>query len=126
MFGGRAIHQLLRERLQSKVTVRHLELTYSLFTVCLDLLPQTTENIISNFPLQCSRVFSSLISKKGHEGAESATKSSLRTVALFGAGVSGLLSLATISSCDEAEHGLESPVYPWPHAGILSSYDHSS
>lgn len=51
---------------------------------------------------------------------------SLRALALFGAGVSGLLSFATIASSDEAEHGLEAPSYPWPHEGILSSYDHAS
>ncbi|KAJ8470603.1 hypothetical protein OPV22_024946 [Ensete ventricosum] len=27
---------------------------------------------------------------------------------------------------DEAEHGLPAPSYPWPHKGILSSYDHAS
>ncbi|KAK4409988.1 Cytochrome c1-1, heme protein, mitochondrial [Sesamum angolense] len=51
---------------------------------------------------------------------------SWRVMALFGAGVSGLLSFATIASCDEAEHGLGVPSYPWPHKGILSSYDHAS
>ncbi|EXB33247.1 Cytochrome c1-1, heme protein [Morus notabilis] len=39
----------------------------------------------------------------------------------------GLLSSATIAHCsDEAEHGLDSPSYPWPHKGILSSYDPAS
>ncbi|KAI3474975.1 hypothetical protein Pfo_030286 [Paulownia fortunei] len=94
MFGGRAIHRLLRDRLQSQTT--------------------------------SSPVLSSLISKKEHEGVGSATTKSLRAFALFGAGVSGLLSFATISSCDEAEHGLDVPNYPWPHKGILSSYDHAS
>ena len=51
---------------------------------------------------------------------------SLRAFAFFGAGVSGLLSFTTIASADEAEHGLACPDYPWPHQGILSSYDHSS
>ncbi|KAH7850668.1 hypothetical protein Vadar_001282 [Vaccinium darrowii] len=50
----------------------------------------------------------------------------LRTFALLGAGVSGLLSFTTIASADEAEHGLPCPNYPWPHQGILSSYDHGS
>ncbi|KAK4426074.1 Cytochrome c1 2, heme protein, mitochondrial [Sesamum alatum] len=68
---------------------------------------------------------SSLISKKEQEGVESAMQS-WRVMALFGAGVSGLLSFATIASCDEAEHGLGAPSYPWPHKGILSSYDHAS
>ncbi|KAL0381799.1 UNVERIFIED_CONTAM: Cytochrome c1 2, heme protein, mitochondrial [Sesamum angustifolium] len=69
---------------------------------------------------------SSIISKKVQEGVESATMQSWRVMALFGAGVSGLLSFATIASCDEAEHGLGVPSYPWPHKGILSSYDHAS
>ncbi|MCD9640376.1 hypothetical protein HAX54_025652 [Datura stramonium] len=47
-------------------------------------------------------------------------------LAVIGAGVSGLLSFATIAYSDEAEHGLECPSYPWPHEGILSSYDHAS
>ena len=56
----------------------------------------------------------------------SAGVKSLRALALLGAGVSGLLSFATIASADEAEHGLACPSYPWPHKGILSSYDHAS
>jgi ubiquinol-cytochrome c reductase cytochrome c1 subunit len=52
---------------------------------------------------------------------------SLRALALLGAGVSGLLCFGTLAaSADEAEHGLECPNYPWPHQGILSSYDHAS
>ncbi|MBA0615286.1 hypothetical protein Godav_015440 [Gossypium davidsonii] len=50
----------------------------------------------------------------------------LGSLALFGAGVSGLLGCATIAYSDEAEHGLAVPNYPWPHQGILSSYDHAS
>ncbi|GMQ10006.1 hypothetical protein CsSME_00053181 [Camellia sinensis var. sinensis] len=38
----------------------------------------------------------------------------------------GLLSFTTIAAADEAEHGLPCPNYPWPHEGILSSYDHAS
>ncbi|KAL0344103.1 UNVERIFIED_CONTAM: Cytochrome c1-1, heme protein, mitochondrial [Sesamum angustifolium] len=78
------------------------------------------------FSSQSSPALSSLISQKQHEGVGSTTTKSLRALALFGAGVSGLLSFATISSCDEAEHGLDVPNYPWPHQGILSSYDHAS
>ncbi|EOA24699.1 hypothetical protein CARUB_v10017977mg [Capsella rubella] len=61
--------------------------------------------------------------KKAHEDAGS---SGVRALALLGAGVTGLLSFSTVASADEAEHGLESPNYPWPHDGILSSYDHAS
>ncbi|KAJ4974699.1 hypothetical protein NE237_007873 [Protea cynaroides] len=67
---------------------------------------------------------SSLISKQDQDG--SGGMKYLRAVALLGAGVSGLLSFATVVSADEAEHGLECPSYPWPHNGILSSYDHAS
>lgn len=69
---------------------------------------------------------SSLISKKDLDGTGSAGVKSLRAIALVGAGLSGLLSFTTIAAADEAEHGLESPSYPWPHQGILSSYDHAS
>jgi ubiquinol-cytochrome c reductase cytochrome c1 subunit len=57
---------------------------------------------------------------------ESSGFTGLRALAILGVGASGLLSFATIASADEAEHGLEAPHYPWPHAGILSSYDHAS
>ncbi|KAL6507272.1 Cliotide T12 [Orobanche gracilis] len=100
MFGGRAIRRLLRERIQSQNTVKGLLLVYP--------------------------VLSSLISKSQLESAGFATSESWRGMALFGAGVTGLLSFATVASCDEAEHGLEAPNYPWPHKGILSSYDHAS
>lgn len=88
--------------------------------------PQLLRNFtyFNFFLFQNSPLFASL--KKELGGVESTTRKSLRTLALFGAGVSGLLSFATISSCDEAEHGLEAANYPWPHAGILSSYDHAS
>ncbi|THG04624.1 hypothetical protein TEA_022040 [Camellia sinensis var. sinensis] len=71
-------------------------------------------------------VLSPIVSKKDQEGVGSTGMKSLRAFALLGAGVSGLLSFATIASADEAEHGLPCPNYPWPHSGILSSYDHAS
>lgn len=71
-------------------------------------------------------VLSFFTSKKIHEDAGSVGMKSLRAFALLGAGVSGFLSFATIASADEAEHGLACPSYPWPHKGILSSYDHAS
>ena len=71
-------------------------------------------------------VLSTLISKNSQEGSGSTGFKSLRALALLGAGVSGLLSFTTIASADEAEHGLSCPSYPWPHKGILSSYDHAS
>ncbi|KAF5758167.1 putative cytochrome c1, cytochrome c-like domain superfamily [Helianthus annuus] len=52
---------------------------------------------------------------------------SLRMFGLLGAGITGLLGFTTVAyAADEAEHGLECPNYPWPHQGILSSYDHAS
>lgn len=79
-----------------------------------------------SFPLQASPVSSSLLNKQGQEGTGSGGMNSLRTLALVGASVTGLLSFATMAAADEAEHGLEAPNYPWPHEGILSSYDHAS
>ncbi|KAJ4822536.1 hypothetical protein Tsubulata_043420 [Turnera subulata] len=67
-----------------------------------------------------------LSSKKVQDDAGSFGAKSFRAFALLGAGVSGFLGFATIASADEAEHGLECPSYPWPHSGILSSYDHAS
>ncbi|KAE9466405.1 hypothetical protein C3L33_01684, partial [Rhododendron williamsianum] len=83
----------------------------------------TTEGYcIFHDTLQVPPVLSSHFSNKdGSPGMEY-----LRTFALLGAGVSGLLSFTTIASADEAEHGLPCPNYPWPHEGILSSYDHGS
>jgi ubiquinol-cytochrome c reductase cytochrome c1 subunit len=76
--------------------------------------------------LQATSVLSSFTSKKVHGDAGSVGMKSLRAFALFGAGLSGFLSFASVASADEAEHGLECPSYPWPHKGVLSSYDHSS
>ncbi|KXG25407.1 hypothetical protein SORBI_3007G171500 [Sorghum bicolor] len=59
-------------------------------------------------------------------GKHEESSAGLRALALLGVGASGLLSFATIASADEAEHGLAAPDYPWPHAGIMSSYDHAS
>ena len=49
-----------------------------------------------------------------------------RVMALIGAGVSGMLGLAGVAYADEAEHGLQAPMYPWVHDGWFSSYDHAS
>ncbi|XXG61860.1 hypothetical protein AAC387_Pa05g0355 [Persea americana] len=73
-----------------------------------------------------SPVVSSFMLKQDRDGFGSSSSKSLRALALLGAGVSGLLGLTSIASADEAEFGLACPNYPWPHDGILSSYDHSS
>lgn len=68
-----------------------------------------------------------LLPKHGQDEFGSACSKFSKIFALFGAGASGLLSCATVAyASDEAEHGLECPSYPWPHNGILSSYDHAS
>jgi ubiquinol-cytochrome c reductase cytochrome c1 subunit len=59
-------------------------------------------------------------------GNHEESSTGLRALALLGVGASGLLSFATIASADEAGHGLAAPNYQWPHAGIMSSYDHAS
>lgn len=74
--------------------------------------------------LQNPSSVSSIITKK--DGSSSTGSSSFRALALIGAGVSGFFGFATTASADEAEHGLACPNYPWPHQGILSSYDHAS
>ncbi|ESQ32754.1 hypothetical protein EUTSA_v10004628mg [Eutrema salsugineum] len=99
MVGGGVIQQILRRKLHSQ----------SVYLFC--------------GILQATPVLSWFSSKKAHEDAGS---SGVRALALLGAGVTGLLSFSTVASADEAEHGLECPDYPWPHDGILSSYDHAS
>lgn len=79
---------------------------------------------LSNHHLQAAP---SLLLKHGPSGYDSAGSKFFKIFSLLGAGTTGLLSLATVSyAADEAEHGLECPNYPWPHKGILSSYDHAS
>lgn len=71
--------------------------------------------------------FTSPLLKNGEGGYDSSGSKFLKICAILGAGGAGLLSCATVSfASDEAEHGLEAPSYPWPHKGILSSYDHAS
>ncbi|KAJ0008384.1 hypothetical protein Pint_30051 [Pistacia integerrima] len=69
---------------------------------------------------------SNMFAKQDQDRFESGGMYSLRMLAFLGASVSGLLSCATVAYSDEAEHGLACPNYPWPHKGILSSYDHAS
>jgi hypothetical protein len=66
-----------------------------------------------------------------HQSGDQWSRSSLgskgaRVMALIGAGVSGMLGLTGIAYADEAEHGLQAPMYPWVHDGWFSSYDHAS
>ncbi|CAL0321646.1 unnamed protein product [Lupinus luteus] len=71
-----------------------------------------------------SSFISSIVTKI--DGAGSTGRSSLKALALIGAGLSRFFGFATTASADEAEHGLTCPDYPWSHNGILSSYDHAS
>jgi ubiquinol-cytochrome c reductase cytochrome c1 subunit len=47
-------------------------------------------------------------------------------LAFVGAGVMGMLGMASCAYADEAEHGLPAPSYPWPNDGLFASYDHAS
>ncbi|WOL19097.1 hypothetical protein Cni_G27894 [Canna indica] len=76
---------------------------------------------------QFGSLFPSVLSSvKQQEAIGSAGMKSFGALALLGIGISGALSFASFASADEAEHGLPAPSYPWPHDGILSSYDHAS
>mmetsp|Transcript_8572 Transcript_8572/g.13574 ORF Transcript_8572/g.13574 Transcript_8572/m.13574 type:complete len:313 (-) Transcript_8572:683-1621(-) len=46
--------------------------------------------------------------------------------AAMGVASTALLGLASVAYADEAEHGLHSAQYPWPHEGMFDSYDHTS
>ena len=46
--------------------------------------------------------------------------------AAMGVTSAALLGLAGVAHADEAEHGLHSAAYPWPHEGMFDSYDHAS
>ncbi len=46
--------------------------------------------------------------------------------AAMGVASGALLGLAGVAHADEAEHGLHSAAYPWPHEGMFDSYDHAS
>ncbi|KAK6915051.1 Cytochrome c1 [Dillenia turbinata] len=76
--------------------------------------------------IQATPKLSTLIKRSDQEAESPFRGKSLRAFAFVGAGVSWLLAFGTVASADEFEHGLECPSYPWPHQGILSSYDHSS
>lgn len=76
--------------------------------------------------IQAVPLLSSSLLNQAPGGDESFGMKSLKAIALMGAGISGVLAFGAVASADEAEHGLACPSYPWPHEGILSSYDHAS
>ncbi|KAL3840942.1 hypothetical protein ACJIZ3_025533 [Penstemon smallii] len=76
---------------------------------------------------KASPLLPKLLPNCGQDESTSSGSKYLKRFALFGAGASWLLSFTTVAyAFDEVEHGLECPDYPWPHKGILSSYDHAS
>ncbi|KAI3463378.1 hypothetical protein Pfo_020041 [Paulownia fortunei] len=82
---------------------------------------------LAAFDFKAAPLLPTLLPKHDQGGSRSAGSKFFKAIALFGAGASGFLSCATIAyASDEAEHGLDCPSYPWPHKGILSSYDHAS
>merc|ERR1719443_763962 len=62
----------------------------------------------------------------GGVGGETLSSLFLRCTAVAALGGSAFFGLSESSDMDEAEHGLASADYPWPHNGIFSSYDHAS
>ncbi|KAL7152513.1 hypothetical protein ABFS83_04G102900 [Erythranthe nasuta] len=87
---------------------------------------QFTRQGVAASDFKAAPLLPNLLQKHGQAGSESAGSKFFNALALFSAGASGILSCATIAYADEAEHGLDSPSYPWPHKGILNSYDHAS
>ena len=58
---------------------------------------------------------------------ESAAFATAKVAGCLGAAAAALAATSTtVVLADEAEHGLPSPPYPWPHNGLFSSYDHAS
>ncbi|XP_075490905.1 cytochrome c1-2, heme protein, mitochondrial-like [Primulina tabacum] len=92
----------------------------------------TRRSVVSDVPLttvdfKAVPLLPTFLPKHGEGGFEFAGSKFFKSFAIYGLGASGLLSCATVAyASDEAEHGLESASYPWPHKGILSSYDHAS
>lgn len=82
--------------------------------------------LIAHSTWQRVPVIASTKLNQDHDGFESVGTKSLKALVFLGAGVSSFLGFATLASADEAEHGLACASYPWPHKGILSSYDHAS
>ncbi|CAL5441026.1 unnamed protein product [Camellia sinensis] len=112
---GRAIRQLLRGRLQSQSSKK---------TTALEPMKSKMRDQLgtpcgpSSFVISCFKERSRGSWICWNEFPESICTSWSRCI--------GLLSFTMTAVADEAEHGLPCPNYPWPHEGILSSYDHAS
>jgi len=72
-----------------------------------------------------SRVGSLLANGIKNAGSARAADGKL-LAASAGFGAAGIMALTSVSFADEAEHGLTSPEYDWPHNGMWSSYDAAS
>jgi hypothetical protein len=46
--------------------------------------------------------------------------------AALGGILAGVFGASCVASANEVSDGLHSPHYPWPHDGVLDSYDHAS
>jgi len=70
----------------------------------------------------------SQVSGSAAVGGETVSDGLMRLVCTAGLGTLAWASLSFGESvaADEAEHGLASAEYPWPHNGVFSSYDHAS
>lgn len=64
--------------------------------------------------------------KSDANSSESVASATLRLGAIAGLSVGALYGLSDTTRSDEAEHGLHSAQFPWPHNGVMSSYDHAS
>jgi ubiquinol-cytochrome c reductase cytochrome c1 subunit len=66
-------------------------------------------------------------SSAGSSASESSTRRWGWKQALgLGGLAAGMAAASQFALMDEAEHGLHSPAFPWPHDGFFSSYDHAS
>ncbi|MCO5570115.1 hypothetical protein L7F22_023831 [Adiantum nelumboides] len=79
-----------------------------------------------NFFTSCYVLQVAAATTKRHDPEDSSRRPSFKALGYLGAGVTGMIGLIGVAYADEAEHGLPAPHYPWPHNGVLSSYDHAS
>jgi len=63
---------------------------------------------------------------QGASNTSSSSGSKRNVIAGLGGLLAGTYSASCVASAGEVEDGLHPPSYPWPHKGVLDSYDHSS
>lgn len=54
------------------------------------------------------------------------TSKAAHYAAAFGGVLAGIFGASCVASANEVADGLHAPHYPWPHEGVLDSYDHAS